>query len=94
MKSRYELCELPISGIRKRNESIIRLRFMFHKKKKSHQKKKFEAQVMIFLPRKRFLMKTNIEEEDHWIRLTKIGKYLENRRQGIGLLALEVYEKN
>ena len=44
---------LPISSIRKRNKSIIRLRFMFHKKKKIKQEKKFEAKVMIFLPRKR-----------------------------------------
>ena len=44
---------LPISSIRKRNKNIIRLRFMFHKKKRSNMKKKFEAKVMIFLPRKR-----------------------------------------
>ena len=32
---------LPISSIRKRNKSIIRLRFMFHKKKKDQTRKKF-----------------------------------------------------
>ena len=31
---------LPISSIRKRNKSIIRLRFMFHKKKKDQTRKK------------------------------------------------------
>ena len=31
---------LPISSIRKRNKSIIRLRFMFHKKKKKDQTRK------------------------------------------------------
>ena len=39
-KKKKKIRALPISSIRKRNKSIIRLRFMFHKKKRSNKKKK------------------------------------------------------
>ena len=38
---------------------------MFHKKKRSNEKKKIEAKVMIFFYLETITRKTNIEEEDH-----------------------------